>query len=80
MIGAHLWATVILAMLRHALQVQVAAENGVPTFDVSLELLWRYLPELAQYSAKHGTQLMPQWCAQISRWLWHWLAPDEEQG
>jgi len=57
-IGAQLWATVILAMLLHALQVQVAADNGVPTFDVSLELLWRYLPELAQHSAKHGISLL----------------------
>lgn len=47
-IGAQLWATVLLAQLLHALQVQIAAESGVQTFDVSLELLWRYLPDLAQ--------------------------------
>ncbi len=40
-IGAQLWATVILAQLLHALQVQVAIESGVETFDVSVELLWR---------------------------------------
>ena len=40
-IGAQLWASVILAHILHALQVQVAIESGVETFDVSLELLWR---------------------------------------
>ena len=29
--------------------------------------------------AKHGTDVMQQLCAQISTWLWHWLAPYEEQ-
>ncbi|HEY6410072.1 MAG TPA: IS4 family transposase, partial [Ktedonobacteraceae bacterium] len=57
-IGAQLWATVILAQLLHALQIQIAFESGVETFDVSLELLWRYLPELAQLSAKQGTPLL----------------------
>jgi hypothetical protein len=57
-IGAQLWATVILAQILHALQVQVAAESGVEVFDVSLELLWRYLPELSQLSAKQGKPLM----------------------
>jgi hypothetical protein len=40
-IGAQLWATVILAQILHALQVQVAVASGGETFDVSLELLWR---------------------------------------
>jgi Transposase DDE domain len=57
-IGAQLWATVILAQLLHALQVQVAVESGVETFDVSVELLWRYLPELSQLSAKRTTPLL----------------------
>ncbi len=57
-IGAQLWATVILAQLLHALQVQVAVESGVETFDVSVELLWRYLPALSQLSAKQATPLL----------------------
>jgi hypothetical protein len=57
-IGAQLWATVILAQVLHALQVQVAAESGVEVFDVSLELLWRYLPELSQLSASLSKPLM----------------------
>src|SRR6266705_2437651 len=56
--GAQLWATVILAQILHALQVQVAVESGVETFDVSLELLWRYLPELSQLSATQGQPLL----------------------
>jgi len=58
LIGAQLWATVILAQLFHALQVQVAVESGVETFDVSLELLWRYLPDLSHLALKQGTPLM----------------------
>lgn len=57
-IGAQLWASVILAQLLHALQVQVAIESEVETFDVSVELLWRYLPELSQLSAKQGQPLL----------------------
>ena len=57
-IGAQLWATVILAQILHALQVQVAVESGVETFDVSLELLWRYLPELSELSATQGQPLL----------------------
>ena len=57
-IGAQLWATVILAQILHALQVQVAAESGVETFDVSVELLWRYWPDLTQLAAQHGTSVM----------------------
>ncbi len=57
-VGAQLWATVILAQILHALQVQVAAESGVEPFDVSLELLWRYLPKLSQLSAQHGQSLL----------------------
>jgi hypothetical protein len=57
-IGAQLWATVILAQLLHALQVQVAVESGVETFDVSLELLWRYLPDLSRLSVRQGCSLL----------------------
>ena len=28
--------------------------------------------------AKHGTEVMQQWCTQISSWLWQWMAPFEE--
>lgn len=44
-ISTQIWATVILAQMLHALQVQVALEAGVETFDVSLELLLRHLPD-----------------------------------
>jgi Transposase DDE domain len=57
-IGAQIWATVLLAQLVHALQVQVAVEAGVETFDVSLELLWRYLPEMAQRAAAQDKALL----------------------
>jgi hypothetical protein len=57
-IGAQLWATVILAQILHALQVQVAKESGVETFDVSLELLWRYLPDVSQLAARQGQPLL----------------------
>ncbi|MEO8955016.1 MAG: IS4 family transposase [Ktedonobacteraceae bacterium] len=57
-IGAQVWATVLLAQLLHALQVQVAIEAGVETFDVSLELLWRYGPELSQRAVARGQSLL----------------------
>jgi hypothetical protein len=57
-IGAQLWATVILAQILHALQVQVAIESGGETFDVSLEVLWRYLPALSQLWATQGHPLL----------------------
>lgn len=57
-IGAQIWATVLLAQLLHALQVQVAVEAGVETFDVSLELLWRYFPEMAQRAAAQGKAVL----------------------
>lgn len=44
-ISAQIWATVILAQMLHALQVRVAAQAGVETFDVSLDLLLRHLPD-----------------------------------
>jgi hypothetical protein len=56
-IGAQLWSTLILAQLLHALQVQMAVETQVQTFDVSLELLWRYLPDLAQQARTRGLTL-----------------------
>jgi hypothetical protein len=44
-VSVQIWATVILAQMLHALQVRVAAQAGVDTFDVSLELLLRHLPD-----------------------------------
>lgn len=44
-ISVQIWATVILAQMLHALQVRVAAQAGVDTFDVSLELLLRHIPD-----------------------------------
>lgn len=57
-IGAQVWASVLLAQLLHALQVQVAVEAGVETFDVSLELLWRYGPELSRRAVARGQSLL----------------------
>lgn len=56
--AAQLWATVALAQLLHALQVQVARQAGVETFDVSMELLTRYLPELAAAAQRSGQGLL----------------------
>jgi hypothetical protein len=47
-IEAQVWATVLLAQLLHTLQVQTAVETEVETFDVSLELLICYLPDVQQ--------------------------------
>jgi hypothetical protein len=44
-ISVQIWATVILAQMLHALQIRVAVQAGVRTFDVSLELLLRHLPD-----------------------------------
>jgi hypothetical protein len=44
-LSVQIWATVILAQMLHALQVRVAASAGVNTFDVSLDLLLRHLPD-----------------------------------
>src|SRR5260370_10468294 len=57
-IGTQLWATVILAQILHALQVQVAVESGVATVDVSLGLLLRYLRELSQLSSTQCNPLL----------------------
>lgn len=57
-IGAQVWATVLLAQLLHALQVQVAVETGVETFEVSLELLWRYWPELSARARVQGHEVL----------------------
>jgi len=43
-ISVQVWASLILAQLCHSYQVQVAHEAGVDVFDVSLDLLVRYVP------------------------------------
>jgi len=61
-IGAQIWALVILAQLLHRLQLQVARRAGVDGFDVSLELLLRHLPRLQQQA--QGKEL-EEWIAQV---------------
>jgi hypothetical protein len=46
-----IWASLILAQLLHAYQVELAAQAGVEPFDVSLELLSRHLPRVLLHSA-----------------------------
>jgi len=41
------WAVLIVAQVLHALQLEIAGRAGVDPFDVSLDLLVRYLPRLA---------------------------------
>lgn len=45
-ISVQVWASVILAQLFHSYQVRVAAQAGVEVFDVSLDLLVRYVPRI----------------------------------
>ena len=46
-----IWASLILAQLLHAYQVELAAQAEVEPFDVSLELLSRHLPRLLLHTA-----------------------------
>ena len=46
-----LWASLILAQLLHAYQVELAAQAQVEPFDVSLALLSRHLPRLLLHTA-----------------------------
>jgi hypothetical protein len=43
-----LWAVLIIAQLLHAVQLEIAGLAQVDPFDVSLELVTRYVPQLAQ--------------------------------
>jgi hypothetical protein len=45
-----LWAVLLIAQLWQVLRVEVAAAAGVNLFDVSLQLLIRYLPQYAAYA------------------------------
>ncbi|HEY3993028.1 MAG TPA: transposase [Ktedonobacteraceae bacterium] len=47
-IVAQVWSCAILAQCLHALQVRLAAEVGVPTFDVSLEILLEQVDQQVQ--------------------------------
>lgn len=42
------WATLCIAQILHALQLEIAGRAGVDPFDVSLALLVEYLPRLAR--------------------------------
>jgi Transposase DDE domain len=42
------WAVLIIAQILQAFRIEIAARAGIDLFDVSLPLLIRYLPELAQ--------------------------------
>jgi hypothetical protein len=42
------WATLCIAQILHALQLEIAGRAGVAPFDVSLALLVEYLPRLAR--------------------------------
>ena len=46
-----IWASLILAQLLHAYQVELAAQAEVEPFDVSLALLSRHLPRLLLHTA-----------------------------
>ena len=47
-ICAQLWATLLLAQVFHALQVQIAAQAEVEVFEVSVDLLVRFVPQWMQ--------------------------------
>jgi hypothetical protein len=56
-IEVQIWATFVLVQLYHALQVCLAAQLGVDTFDISLDLLVHYLPELHQQAQRRRCSL-----------------------
>src|SRR2546422_492707 len=43
-----IWCALLLAQLFHGLQVQLAAQEGVEPFDVSIDLLVELVPRLLQ--------------------------------
>ncbi len=47
-VQVHIWCALLLAQLFHGLQVQLAAQEGVDPFDVSIELLVEIVPPLLQ--------------------------------
>lgn len=63
-IQAQLWALCLLAQMLHAWQGTIARQAGVDRFDVSLELVIRYVPQLMsrkidpiEYFVRHGRDL-----------------------
>jgi DDE family transposase len=54
-VQVQVWAGLCLAQLFHGLQVQVAAQEGVDPFDVSIEVLVELVPRLVQ----HGIAPLP---------------------
>ena len=48
MVQQQVWATLCIAQILHALQLEIAGRAGVGPFDVSLALLVEYLPRLAR--------------------------------
>src|SRR3989449_2562888 len=47
-VQVQIWCALLLAQLFHGLQVQLAAQQGVDPFDVSIELLVEIVPRLLQ--------------------------------
>ena len=47
-VQVQIWCALLLAQLFHGLQVQLAAQEGVEPFDVSIELLVEIVPRLLQ--------------------------------
>lgn len=47
-VQVQIWCALLLAQLFHGLQVQLAAQEGVDPFDVSIELLVEIVPRLLQ--------------------------------
>src|SRR5947209_4244872 len=63
-VQVQIWAGLCLAQLFHGLQVQLAAQEGVELFDVSIDLLVELVPRLLQqgiallpYLGRHGREV-----------------------
>jgi hypothetical protein len=63
-VQVQVWCGLLLAQLFHGLQVQLAAQEGVEPFDVSIELLVEIVPRLLQrgiaplpYLGRRGREL-----------------------
>jgi len=51
------WATLTISQILHAIQLEIAHHAGVDPFDVSLDLVTRYVPSLA-YEGKNPLQMI----------------------
>lgn len=63
-VQVQIWCALLLAQLFHGLQVQLAVQEGVEPFDVSIELLVELVPLLLQrgiaplpYLGRHGREV-----------------------